>query len=67
MKNAWERARTPGDYLAATTGTIIFTSMNLTNDFLDFRQKQVKWASDRLGVKDWKVKIQLPSGNFFGR
>ncbi len=36
---------------AAATGTFLFTSLNLTNDYLDFRQRQLNWLGERTGIK----------------
>lgn len=51
MVNAWKTANGPLDYMAAATGTVLFTSLNLTNDYLDFRQKQLNWLGERTGIK----------------
>jgi hypothetical protein len=51
MDCAWGNANGPGDYMAAATGTVLFTSANLINDGLDNLKKFNNWRGDRTGIR----------------
>ncbi|MDX1959242.1 MAG: RHS repeat-associated core domain-containing protein [Leptospiraceae bacterium] len=51
MDCAWGNANGPGDYMAAATGTVVFTTANLVNDYFDNLKKFNNWKGDRTGLR----------------